>query len=58
MRGVPNRVFFAGGYMGVCFTCFFGKVVPFSSRTSCQLMPAVVSLDLIEARDRHLSKLQ
>ena len=28
MRGVPNRVFFAGGYMGVCFTFFLIRWCP------------------------------
>ena len=57
MRGVPNRVFFTGGYMAF-FHVFTGKVVPFSSRTNCQPMPALVSVHLIGGRDRHLSKLQ
>ena len=35
-----------------------GKVVPFSSCTNCQHMPALVSVHLIGARGRHLSKLQ
>jgi len=34
------------------------KVVPFSSCTNCQHMPALVSVHLIGPRDRHLSKLQ
>jgi len=34
------------------------KVVPFSSFTNCQHMPALVSVHLIGGRDRHLSKLQ
>jgi len=33
-------------------------VVPFSSCTNCQDMPALVSVHLIGPRDRHLSKLQ
>ena len=41
------------------FHVFIGKVVvPSSSCTSCQHMPALVSVHLIGPRDRHLSKLQ
>ena len=45
MRGVPNRVFFKGGYMAVSFTFLLH-------------MPALVCVHLIGARDRHQSKLQ
>jgi len=58
MRGVPNRVFFTGGLHGGLFHVFIGKVVPFSSCTNCQHMPALVSVHLIGGRDRRLSKLQ
>jgi len=34
------------------------KVVPFSSCTNCQHLPALVSVHLTGPRDRHLSKLQ
>jgi len=43
---------------GGLFHVFIGKVVPFSSCTNCQHMPALVSVHLIGARDRHLPKLQ
>jgi len=56
MRGVLNRFFLTGGYM-VFFHVFIGKVVPFSLCTNCQHVPALVSVHLIGARDRHLSKL-
>jgi len=58
MRGVPNRIFPTGGYMGVFFTFFIGKVVRFSSCTNCQHKPALLSVLLIGPRDRHLSMLQ
>ena len=58
MSGVAGRIFFTGSYLGGLFHVFIGKVVPFSLCTNCQHMPALVSVHLIGARDRHLSKLQ
>jgi len=46
------------GLHGGLFHIFIGKVVPFSSCTSCQHMPALVSVHLIGPRGCHLSKLQ
>jgi len=57
-EGGPKSCFFHRGLHGGLFHVFNGKVVPFSSCTNCQHMPALVSVHLIGARDRHLSKLQ
>jgi len=58
MRGVPNRVFFTGGYMAAFFTFLLVRWCPFLRAQCCQHMPALVSVHLIGGRDRHLSKLQ
>jgi len=52
-RGYPEE-----GATRRSFHVFIGKVVPFSSCTNCQHMPALVSVHLIGARDRHRSRLQ
>jgi len=57
-EGCPKSCFPHRGLHGGLFHIFTGKVVPFSSCTNCQHMPAVVSVHSIGARDRHLSKLQ
>jgi len=57
-EGCPKSCFPQRGLHGGLFHIFIGKVVPFSSCTNCQHMPALVSVQLIGARDRHLSKLQ
>ena len=57
-EGCPKSCFLHRGLHGGLFHVFIGKVVPFSSCTNCQHMPALVSVHLIGARDRHLSKLQ
>ena len=54
----PKSCFLQRGLHGGLFHVFIGKVVPFSSCTNCQHMPALVSVHLIGGRDRHLSKLQ
>jgi len=54
----PQSCFLHRGLHGGLFHGFIGKVVPFSSCTNCQHMPALVSVHLIGARDRHVSKLQ
>jgi len=58
MRGVPNRVFFTWGYMGVVFTHLLVRSCPVLGGNNCQHMPALVSVQWIGARDRHLSKMQ
>ena len=57
-EGCPKSCFLHRGLHGGLFHVFIGKVVPFSSCTNCQHMPALVSVLLIGGRDRHLSKLQ
>jgi len=57
-EGCPKSCFLHRGLHGGFFTFLIGKVVPFSSCTNCQHMPALVFVHLIGARDRHLSKLQ
>jgi len=57
-EGCPKLCFPHRGLHGGLFQGFIGKVVPFSSYTNCQDMPALVSVHLIGPRDRHLSKLQ
>jgi len=57
-EGCPKSCFLHRGLHGGLFHVFIGKVVPFSSCTNCQHMPALVSVHLIGGRDRHLSKLQ
>ena len=57
-EGCPKSRFPHRGLHGGLFHVFIGKVVPFSSCTNCQHMPALVSVHLIGPRDRHLSKLQ
>jgi len=51
-------VFSSQGTTCGSFLRFIGKVVPIFWCTNCQHMPALVSVHLIGARDRHLSKLQ
>jgi len=53
MMSVPNRIFFTGGYMAVFLIFLLVRWC-----TNGQHMPALVSVHLIGARDRHLSKLQ
>jgi len=57
-EGCPKSCFHHRGLHGVLFHVFMGKVVPFSSCTNCQHMPALVYVHLIGGRDCHLSKLQ
>ena len=57
-EGCPKSCFLHRGLHGGLSHNFIGKVVPFSSCTNCQPMPALVSVHLIGWRDRHLSKLQ
>ena len=57
-EGCPKTCFLQRGLHGGLFHVFIGKVVPFSSCTNCQHMPALVCVHLIGARDRQLSKLQ
>jgi len=57
-EGCAKSCFRHRGLHAGLFHVFIGKVVPFSSRTNCQHMPAVVSVHLIGPRDRQLSKLQ
>jgi len=57
-EGCPKSCFSHRGLHGGLFHVFIGKVVPFSWCTNGQHMPALVSVHLIGARDRHLSKLQ
>ena len=57
-EGCSKLCFPHRGLHGGLFHVFIGKVVPFSSCTNCQDMPALVSVHLIGPRDRHLSKLQ
>jgi len=57
-EGRPKSCFPHSGLHGGLFHVFIGKVVPFSSCTNFQHMPAPVSVHLIGPRDRHLSKLQ
>jgi len=57
-EGCPKSCYLERGLHGGLFYVFIGKVVPFSSCTNCQHMPALVSVHLIGARERHLSKLQ
>ena len=57
-EGCPKSCFPHRGLHGGLFHDFIGKVVPFSSCTNCQHMPALVSVHLIGLRDCHLSKLQ
>jgi len=56
--GCPKSCFSHRGLHGGLFHDFIGKVVPFSSCTNCQQVPALVSVHLIGPRDRHLSRLQ
>ena len=58
MRGVPNRVFFTWGYIGVVFTHLLVRSCPFLGGNNCQHMPALVSVQWIGARGLHWSKLQ
>jgi len=57
-EGCPKSCFPDRGPHGSLFHVFIGKVVPVSSCTYCQHLPALVSVHLIGPRDRHLSKLQ
>jgi len=57
-QGCSKSCFPPRGLHGGLFHVFTGKVVPVSSCTNCQHVPALVSVQLIEPRDRHLSKLQ
>jgi len=56
--GCPKSCFLHRGLHGGFFYVFIGKGVPFSWCTNCPHMPALVSVHLIGARDRHRSKLQ
>jgi len=57
-EGCPKSCFPHRGLHRGLFHVLIGKVVPFSSCTNCQQVPALVSVHLIGPRDRHLSKLQ
>jgi len=57
-EGCPKSSVLCRGLHGGLFHILIGKVVPFSACTNCPHMPALVCVQLIGARDRHLSKLQ
>jgi len=57
-EGCPKSCFLHSGLHGGLFHVFIGDMVPFSSSTNCEHVPALISVHLIGGRDRHLAKLQ